>query len=123
MKQQFTLTHAPIDEGVLLAERAMPANMGAAVCFLGVVRETEAGTAIGALEYEAFEPMVEHQVALLFQELEGRWPLHSVRLVHRVGVVQVNEAALWVEVVAPHRGEAFAACQWLIDELRAGRPI
>jgi molybdopterin synthase catalytic subunit len=67
--------------------------------------------------------MAEHQVDLLFQEMERRWPIESVRLVHRVGPVPVNEAALWVEVVAPHRGEAFAACQWFIDELKRVVPI
>jgi molybdopterin synthase catalytic subunit len=43
--------------------------------------------------------------------------------VHRLGVVQANEASLWVEVVAPHRGEAFAACQWLIDQMKQVVPI
>jgi molybdopterin synthase catalytic subunit len=55
---------------------------------------------------------------LLFDELEKRWPIESVRLVHRVGAVKVNEPSLWVEVIAPHRGEAFAACQWLIEEIK-----
>ena len=97
--------------------------MGAAVYFLGVVRGVEEGRAITALEYEAFQRMVEHQFNLVFDEMEKRWPLESVRLVHRVGVVKVNEASLWVEVVAPHRGEAFAACQWLIDEMKRAVPI
>jgi len=101
----------------------MSANMGAAVYFLGVVRGTEENAAIRALEYEAFQKMVEHQFHRLFDEMEKRWPLESVRLVHRVGVVKVNEPSLWVEVVAPHRGEAFAACQWLIDEMKRVVPI
>ena len=49
--------------------------------------------------------------------------MESVRLVHRVGMVKVNEPSLWVEVVTPHRGEAFAACQWLIDEMKRVVPI
>ena len=49
--------------------------------------------------------------------------MESVRVVHRLGVVKVNEASLWVEVVAPHRAEAFAACQWLIDGLKRVVPI
>lgn len=123
MKQQFTLTGAAIDERDLLASRAVPASMGAAVYFLGVVRQTENGAAISALEYEVFARMAEHQVDLLFEELGRRWPIQSVRLVHRVGVVPVNETALWVEIIAPHRGEAFAACQWLVDELKRVVPI
>lgn len=97
--------------------------MGAAVYFLGVVRSEEEGKSIFAINYEAFEKMVTHQFNLLFDEVEKRWPIESVRLVHRLGVVKVNEPSLWVEIVAPHRGEAFAACQWLIDEMKRVVPI
>ena len=78
---------------------------------------------ISAIDYEAFGPMAERQFHLLFDEMEKRWPLESVRLVHRLGMVRVNEASLWVEIVAPHRGEAFAAGQWLIDEMKRVVPI
>lgn len=107
----------------MLAGRAMSDEMGAVVNFLGVVRGSEDGEAISAIEYEAFDKMVRHQFQLLFDEMEKRWPVESVRLVHRVGVVKVNEPSLWVEVIAPHRGEAFAACQWLIDEMKRIVPI
>jgi molybdopterin synthase catalytic subunit len=123
MKRQLAITANPIDEVALLGERWMSAGMGAVVNFLGVVRGSEAGQTISALEYEAFEKMVTHQFGLLFDELAKRWPVESVRLVHRVGVVKVNEPSLWVEIVAPHRGEAFAACQWLIDEMKRVVPI
>lgn len=119
----MTLTTEPIDEVAWLAQRQMPAGMGAVVCFLGVVRDTEAGAAIRALEYEAFRKMAEHQFHRLFDEMEKRWPVASVRLVHRLGVVNVSEPSLWVEIVAPHRGEAFAACQWLIEEMKRVVPI
>jgi len=97
--------------------------MGAVVNFLGFVRGSEDGKTISAINYEAFEKMVTHQFNLLFDEVEKRWPIESVQLVHRIGVVRVNEPSLWVEVVAPHRGEAFAACQWLIDEMKRVVPI
>ena len=97
--------------------------MGAAVYFSGVVRGSEAAQPITALEYECFLPMAEHQFHKLFDELERRWPVESVRLVHRLGSVRVNETSLWVEIIAPHRGEAFAACQWLIDEMKRVVPI
>ena len=67
--------------------------------------------------------MARHQFELIFQAMEQRWPVESVRLVHRVGVVKVNEPSLWVEIIAPHRGEAFAACQFLIDEMKRVVPI
>jgi molybdopterin synthase catalytic subunit len=123
MKKQVTITAEPIDESALVAQRVMSPGMGAVVCFLGVVRGTEGDANIRALEYEVFQSMAEHQFSLLLDEVATRWPVESVRLVHRVGLVKVNEPSLWLEVVAPHRGEAFAACQWLIDELKRVVPI
>lgn len=123
VKRELTIQTGPIDEKTLLHSRVVSNEMGAVIHFLGFVRGKEDGKVISAIEYEAFHQMAEHQFNLLFDELEKRWPLESVRLVHRVGVVKVNEPSLWVEVVAPHRGEAFAACQWLIDEMKRVVPI
>ena len=123
VKRQLLITAGPIEEAPLLAKRKMSDGMGAVVHFLGVVRREEEGRAILAIEYEAFQRMAEHQFNLLFDQVERRWPVESVRLVHRIGSVKVNEPSLWVEVVAPHRGEAFAACQWLIDEMKRTVPI
>ena len=123
MNRSLTITSAPIDEAVLISQRQISAGMGAVVNFLGVVRVEEDGKPISAIEYEAFEKMVTHQFNLLFDEMAKRWPIESVHLVHRIGVVKVNEPSLWVEVIAPHRGEAFAACQWLIDEMKRVVPI
>jgi len=123
MRRELTLTAEPIDEATGLAKRNMTSALGAAVYFLGVVRDQEAGTPITALDYETFQRMAEHQFNLLFDEMEKRWPVESVRLVHRTGLVKVGEPSLWVEVLAPHRAEAFAACQWLIDEMKRVIPI
>jgi len=123
VNRQLAITPDPIDEPALLRERTMSHGMGAAVYFAGVVRASEEGRTIRAIEYEAFERMVTHQFELIFREIEARWPVESVRLVHRIGVVNINEPSLWVEVVAPHRGEAFAACQYLIDEMKRVVPI
>lgn len=123
MRRSVILTSGPIDEPALVKEREMSAGMGAAVYFSGVVRGREGEAAIRAIEYEAFEKMVMHQFDLVLAEIERRWPIESIRLVHRIGVVVVNESSLWVEVIAPHRGEAFAACQYLIDEMKRVVPI
>jgi len=123
MKRQVTITTEPIDEAALLAQRAMSGGMGAVVYFVGVVRGTEGTRNISALEYEAFQRMAEHQINLLLDKLADRWPIESVRLVHRIGRVKVSEPSLWMEIVAQHRGEAFAACQWLIDEMKRVAPI
>lgn len=120
----LTLGADPIDEPSLVADRKTDGGAGAAISFSGIVRGREDGSPIAAIDYEAFVPMAEHQFHRLFDQLAERWPaVESVRLVHRLGVVRVNEASLWVEVVAPHRGEAFAACQWLIDEMKRVVPI
>jgi molybdopterin synthase catalytic subunit len=123
MKRELTLTTNLLDEAALVSSRVMSAGMGAAVYFSGVVRGSEGSDAIRAIEYETFEPMVRRQFGLIFDALEQRWPVESVRVVHRIGVVKVNESSLWVEVIAPHRGEAFAACQHLIDEMKRLVPI
>ena len=123
MKRQITISVEPIDETALAAGRTTSKEMGAVIYFLGVVRAGEDGKQIQAIDYEAHARMAEHQFHLLFDQIEQRWPVESVRLVHRLGVVKVGEPSLWVEVIAPHRGEAFAACQWLIDEMKRVVPI
>ncbi|MDB6029879.1 MAG: molybdenum cofactor biosynthesis protein MoaE [Verrucomicrobiales bacterium] len=123
MRSEVTLSSQPIDEASLLARRQMSYGMGASVYFAGVVRAAEGADTISAIDYEAFEKMARHQFEAIFQEIEKRWPIESIRLVHRTGLVKVNEASLWVEVIAPHRGEAFAACQYLIDEMKRVVPI
>jgi len=123
MYRELTITAAPINEAALLQSRKFSHGMGAVIYFLGVVRGTEEGATITAIEYETFQRMAEHQFNLLFDEMEKRWPIESMRLVHRIGTVTVNEPSLWVEIVAPHRGEAFTACQWLIDEMKRVVPI
>ncbi|HEY9510016.1 MAG TPA: molybdenum cofactor biosynthesis protein MoaE [Verrucomicrobiae bacterium] len=123
MKRSLAITPDRIDEAALVSQRQMSNNMGAVIYFLGVVRGTEGESPISAIDYEAFQKMAAHQFQLLFDQMEKRWPIESVRLVHRIGVVKVNEPSLWVEIIAPHRGEAFAACQWLIDEMKRVVPI
>ena len=123
MKRSLLITASPIDEPALVLERQMSSGMGAAVYFAGVVRDSEGQATISAIDYEAFQKMAEHQFRKIFDEIARRWPVESVRLIHRVGIVKVNEPSLWVEIIAPHRGEAFAACQFLIDEMKRTVPI
>ena len=123
MKTPLTLTPDPIDEPALIAEREMSDSMGAAVIFHGVVRAQEGEATIAAIDYEAFDDMACHQFELSFEEIDRQWPIESVRVVHRVGVVPVNEPSLWLELIAPHRAEAFQACQFLINEMKQRVPI
>ena len=87
MRRQLSITTAPIDETVLLGQRSLSSDMGAVVYFLGVVRGTEQNSIITGLHYEAFQSMAEHQFEQIFQEMEKRWPIESVRLIHRLGMV------------------------------------
>ena len=119
MQRELIFINDPIAEPV----RQMSDGMGAVVTFHGVVRGEENGAPITAINYEANEPMAQHQFELIFGAMEKQWPLESVRIIHRLGVVPVNEPSLWVEVVAAHRAEAFAACQFLIDEMKLKVPI
>lgn len=113
----------PIDEAKLAKARALGGGVGAVVTFQGIVRGSEDGKPISGIEYEAFIEMARHQFSLIFSETEARWPIDAVHLVHRIGFVPVNEPSLWVEVRSAHRGEAFAACQHIIDEMKKRVPI
>jgi molybdopterin synthase catalytic subunit len=124
MRRELSITSLPLDEMSLIRRRDNSPKCGAVVTFLGMVRDTENSGTIEALDYEAFVPMAERQFALLFDELERRWPVvDAIRLVHRIGVIAVGAPSLWVEIHTPHRAEAFAACQWLIDEMKRVVPI
>jgi len=123
MRRELILTREPIDEHRLASCRNVGPETGAVVTFLGIVRGTEAGKTIRALDYESFESMAAHQFELLFGEMEKRWPIEFVRVVHRLGDVPVSQPSLYVEVISSHRQEAFAACAWLIDETKKVVPI
>lgn len=123
MKRWLRIQKEPIDESALAAARSVSRGVGAVIYFLGIVREIEGERNVTALDYEAFEKMAVHQFEKIFDEVEKRWPIESIRLVHRIGAVAANEASLWAEVAAPHRGEAFEACQFLIDEMKKVVPI
>ena len=123
MKTELTISINAIDEDALAKRREMGDGMGALVCFSGVVRRREGDVSITAIEYEAHEEMARHQFGLIFDAIEQQWPVDSMRVVHRLGLVPVNEPSLWVEVTAPHRAEAFAACQFLIEEMKQKVPI
>ena len=123
MKAELTLSPNPIDEAALAKARSITDGMGAVVTFAGVVRDSEGEAAITGIDYESFDDMARRQFELIFAEIEQRWPIESVRLAHRTGIVKVNEPSLWVEVVAAHRAEAFYACQFLIDQMKQRVPI
>ncbi len=98
-------------------------TVGGVVTFWGIVRNEEDGKPIRALEYTAYREMAEHQFRKLLAETHQKWKLKRIRVIHRLGVIAVGEASLLVRVEAGHRAEAFAAAQFIIDELKQKVPI
>jgi MoaE-MoaD fusion protein len=119
---ELLITDQPIDA----AEAAVGAvvhDVGGIVVFWGVVRDREDEKQIHALEYTAYREMAEHQLRQLMAVARRKWPVKRIRIVHRLGIIPVGEASLLVRVEADHRGEAFAAAEFIIDELKQKVPI
>ena len=119
---ELLVTEKPIDEAAAKLGR-FGGDVGGVVTFWGVVRDREDGESIAALNYTAYREMAEHQFRKIFDETHRRWPLRRVRVIHRLGVIAVGEPSLLVRVEASHRGEAFAAAQFIIDALKEKVPI
>jgi molybdopterin synthase catalytic subunit len=115
-----TLTRAPIDLSIL--HTAAPQD-GAVCVFAGVVRNHNDGRSVVHLEYEAYEEMALPLMASIEEDVRRLWPVTDVRLIHRLGRLEVGEASVAVAVTSPHRAEAFAACRHAIDTLKATVPI
>jgi molybdopterin synthase catalytic subunit len=115
------LVDRPLDLTRLIAD-VQSAERGGIDCFLGTVRNHHGGRTVRRLEYEAYRPMVEAECARIVAETEGRWPV-TVALRHRVGRLEVGDAAVAVAVAGAHREEAFAACRHVIEELKRRVPI
>jgi len=116
------LTREPIDTAALLARATKP-EAGAVVLFLGTTREMTDGRRTMSLDYEAYDEMAERKLAELEAEARRRWPLVECSIVHRLGRVLLAEASVAIVVSTPHRADAFAAGQWLIDTLKRDVPI
>lgn len=116
------LTSEAIDTASLVEHVTHP-HAGAIVLFVGTTREFSAGRQTVALDYEAYLDMAEQRLTTLEAEARRRWPVIECAMVHRLGRVPLAEASVAVAVSTPHRGDAFAAGQWLIDSLKRDVPI
>ena len=114
------LVRAPIDLAALHV--TAPAD-GALCLFVGVVRDHHDGRSVSRLEYEAYEEMALAELQKLEQEVRRRWRLGDLRIVHRLGPLEVGEASVAVAVASAHRAEAFEACRYAIDTLKRTVPI
>jgi molybdopterin synthase catalytic subunit len=116
------LTSEPIDHAALTEAVRRP-GCGAVVTFLGTVRDLTDGRVTVALDYEAYPGMAEKQLAEIEAQTRRRWPVGDIALVHRLGRLDVGEVSVAVAVSCPHRGDAFDACRFAIDRLKALVPI
>jgi molybdopterin synthase catalytic subunit len=98
-------------------------EVGAIVDFWGIVREMENDRTIEGIDYEAHAAMAEHQMKLIAETAIEKFGLDRVILHHRTGFVGAGEASLFLRVSAAHRGEAFDASKWIVDELKKKVPI
>ena len=113
----------PIDGGALLAEVGQSGS-GATVLFVGTVRDhSEGKVGVTHLDYEVYTEQVEPNIAEIVDEATVRWPVLGVVVEHRSGRVDVGEASVAVAVSSEHRGDAFAAARYIIDELKQRAPI
>jgi len=133
------IREAPFDEalGAELADRIATDEDGGVVVFLGRTRITpgtpapgqeaeaalHAGRAVEGLEYEAFDPMALAVLGAIADEIEQRFEVRRLAIVHRTGVVPLGDASILVVAAAPHRDAAFDAARYAIDETKARAPI
>ena len=118
----FTISTTPIDAATLRRTLGDP-KAGACVTFEGWVRNRNEGQPVRSLEYEAYALLAESEGGRILAEARERFPLLAAACVHRVGHLALGDLAIWVGVTAEHRGAAFDACRYIIDEAKARLPI
>jgi molybdopterin synthase catalytic subunit len=119
---RFALSAEPFDIAPLRA-RLLDARAGAYAGFECWVRNVNEGRAVNALTYEAYAALAEAEGERILAEAIQRFAIVDAACVHRTGRLALGEPAVWVGVSAGHRDAAFAACRWIIDEVKARVPI
>ena len=114
------LVREPVDVAAL---QDVASRDGALCLFLGVVRDENEGRRVLRLEYEAYEDMALPLMEEIAAEARRQFGVGEVRIVHRLGRLEIGEVSVAVAAASPHRAEAFAACRYAIDTLKARVPI
>ena len=123
VEDSFGVTLAPLSIQEIYNKADNPAN-GAVVVMSGMVRNQTDGKPVVALEYQAYEPMALQVFYQIAHDIRDQWPIVSrVVIYHRIGRLLVGEISVVVAVGCPHRGEAFAACEYAINTLKHNAPI
>jgi molybdopterin synthase catalytic subunit len=116
---EVSLTESPLD----LPEGENDPGAGAVVVFWGAVRANEDGREIAGIEYEAHPAMAEHQMRIVAETASNKFDVREIFIRHRIGFVAVAQPSVVVRVTSNHRAAAFAASQWIMDELKRVVPI
>ena len=118
----FRLSESPIDAAALARELAQ-VGAGACVTFEGWVRDNNEGRNVLRLGYQAYAPLALAEGERILAEARAKFAVVDAACAHRVGTLEVGELAVWVGVSAAHRDAAFAACRYVIDEVKRRVPI
>ncbi|OGX03126.1 MAG: hypothetical protein A3G87_07095 [Omnitrophica bacterium RIFCSPLOWO2_12_FULL_50_11] len=116
------LTDQPISASDFLS-RQPDESCGAVASFIGVVRSHEEECRVKGLYYDSYSSMAEKAIRSIIDEVKGRYEAHEIRVLHRVGWLEVGEVAVAITVTAPHRNEAFAAVRAVVDQIKERVPI
>ncbi|PKO49293.1 MAG: molybdopterin synthase catalytic subunit MoaE [Betaproteobacteria bacterium HGW-Betaproteobacteria-4] len=107
----------------LLALRAADAGVGALASFLGLVRDLNDGASVAEMTLEHYPGMTEKALEAIVAEAQGRWDIYDALVIHRVGPLKPCDQIVLVAVTSAHRGEAFAACEFIMDYLKTRAPF
>ena len=118
MEPILQLTREPLNRNVLIDAVSSP-DCGGIVVFEGVVRDHARGKQVRYLEYEIYEEMAREQIQAIIHEAQQRWGVERIALAHRFGRLEIGEASVIIVVASPHRAQAFDACRYIIDTLKA----
>jgi molybdopterin synthase catalytic subunit len=118
----FAISAGPIDVASLRARLLSP-RAGAFASFEGWVRDHNDGRAVEGLFYEAYVALAEAEGERIVAEARARFAIVDAACVHRTGELALGDLAVWVGASAAHRGPAFDACRWIIDEVKSRVPI
>lgn len=118
----FDVRNAPLDLGEAV-QAVSHAGAGGIATFVGVVRDSNEGRRVQRLEYEAYDTMAKKELARIADEIAAEVPGVRLAAVHRVGTLEIGEAAVVCAASAPHREEAFVACRRLIDRIKERLPV
>jgi len=111
-----------IGEEIAAMRRGNP-RIGAVASFIGLVRDLNEGEAVSGMSLEHYPGMTEKSIAAIVDEARGRWEIIDALVIHRVGALRPCDQIVLVVVAAGHRGEAFAACEFIMDYLKTRAPF